>query len=290
MLVASSIFLLPWIQRNLPTVQGLNSAEILVEEEFENSDEDTHGIVMTEQAASDNSRHSEHKSLQPTPTHSEDGSIGIGDVEKPAPSIGSNDSEPQFPVANTDTDADGTVAGNQPTERDDAMFCFRVLLVFNAALKSFAHGANDTANATGPFTAVLEIHDYGFDICEDDGRKSKIWIMVLAGSFVALGIVTFGHRVITTVGEKLTLIDYHSGFCIEFGSAVTVVVATELGIPVSTTHCQIGAVIGTGLLTAGEGKVHWNMIGKIALTWVVTVPFSGLLAVAFMEMLRPAFV
>lgn len=129
-----------------------------------------------------------------------------------------------------------------PTELDDAMFCFRVLLVFSAALKSFAHGANDTANATGPFTAVLEIHDYGLDICSDDSRRSPIWVMVMAGVFVALGILMFGHKVITTVGEKLVVIDYHSGFCIELGSCVSVVLATQLGIPVSTTHCQVCTV------------------------------------------------
>jgi sodium-dependent phosphate transporter len=176
-----------------------------------------------------------------------------------------------------------------PTETDDALFCFRVMLVFNAALKSFAHGANDTANATGPFSAVLEIHDHGLDICSDDNRRSPIWIMVLAGVFVAIGMLTFGHRVITTVGEKLTVIDYHSGFCIELGSCVSVVLATQLGIPVSTTHCQIGAVVGAGLMTSSDKKVDWSLIGKIAMTWVITVPFSGLLSVGLMELLRPAF-
>jgi phosphate/sulfate permease len=272
-MLVSFVFLVPWIKRNLPTVTYVDpdGADVL-EGNGSGSDEDHDGIMMTEPDNEDKSS-SDKSSLKATPTQSEDGSMGSLD--------------------RTDTLSSGEVALEEskppPTQTDDAMFCFRVLLVFNAALKSFAHGANDTANATGPFSAVLEIHDYGLDICSDDNRRSPIWIMVMAGAFVALGITTFGHRVITTVGEKLTIVNYHSGFCIELGSSVSVVLATQLGIPVSTTHCQIGAVVGAGLMTSKNEKMHWGLLGKIALTWIITVPFSGLLSVALMEVLRPFF-
>lgn len=285
MLIAAYIWLMPWILKSMPSaVHGRHSAEC--DNDLDNFDEeDMDGIVMRK--ASDGSLQSEEQLLKQSKTNSEDSSTLSGD---------STASEKSRHAAAADTEKSNTESmtdhvAKSHFERDDAMFCFRVLLVFNAALKSFAHGANDTANATGPFSAVLEIHDHGLDICADDNRTSPIWIMVIAGSFVALGIVVFGHRVITTVGEKLTIIDYHSGFCIELGSAVTVVMATQLGIPVSTTHCQIGAVVGAGIMTSQEGDstVQWMLMGKIATTWVLTVPFSGLLSVALMEMLRPGF-
>mmetsp|Transcript_1280 Transcript_1280/g.2521 ORF Transcript_1280/g.2521 Transcript_1280/m.2521 type:complete len:563 (-) Transcript_1280:316-2004(-) len=294
MLIAAYVWLMPWIKRNMPSVIHNQASKVnasIGDNDFENSDdEDMDGIVM--RVASDGSLQSEERSLRRSKTNSEDSSLGStlsGDT------TGSDKSKHDPDTENGEKSKCMEITAEHVprvySERDDAMFCFRVLLVFNAALKSFAHGANDTANATGPFSAVLEIHDYGLDICADDNRTSPIWIMVIAGSFVALGIVVFGHRVITTVGEKLTIIDYHSGFCIELGSAVTVVLATELGIPVSTTHCQIGAVVGAGIMTSREGdsKVHWKLIGKIAATWVLTVPFSGLLSVALTELLRPGF-
>lgn len=166
----------------------------------------------------------------------------------------------------------------------DAMFCFRILLVCNAALESFAHGANDTANCTGPFRAVFQIYQHGLDSCHD--AKGGEWIMVLAGLFVALGVVTFGKNVIETVGKHLTLIDYQRGFCIEFSSCVTVVLATMLELPVSTTHCQIGAVVLVGLVSMGREHVAWRLVGKIFLTWVITLPFSGAISISIMEMIR----
>jgi phosphate/sulfate permease len=283
-LVLSYAVLLPWISRNLPTVQDLLHEDDDARDSSLSADSvvGENGIVMTEKAADESSLGSEKASLQRSPTHSEDGSLGSLDPKE-------KEGKESAAVAIDEDQVDIFARKPRPTSTDDAHFCFRVLLVFNAALKSFAHGANDTANATGPFSAVLEIHDHGLDICADDGRQSPIWIMVMAGSFVALGITTFGHKVIKTVGEKLTIIDFHSGFCIELGSCVTVVLATQLGIPVSTTHCQIGAVVGTGLVMSGRKEVHWRMLRKIAMTWVLTVPFSGLLSVALMEMLRPAF-
>ena len=169
-------------------------------------------------------------------------------------------------------------------EVKDAMFCFRILLVCNAALESFAHGANDTANCTGPFRAVLQIYQHGLDSCHD--AKSGQWVMVLAGFFVGLGVFTFGKNVIETVGKNLTLIDYQRGFCMEFSSCVTVVLATMLELPVSTTHCQIGSVVFVGLVSMGPKHVSWNLFGKIFLTWICTLPFSGAISISIMEAIK----
>jgi solute carrier family 20 (sodium-dependent phosphate transporter) len=171
-------------------------------------------------------------------------------------------------------------------ETVDAMFCFRILLVCNAALESFAHGSNDTANCTGPFKAVYQIYQHGLDSCHD--AQHGEWIMVVAGAFVALGVFTFGKNVIETIGKNLTMIDYQRGFCIEFSSCVTVVLATMLELPVSTTHCQIGSVVFVGLVSMGHQHVSWRLVGKIFLTWVVTLPFSGTISIMIMAMIRSA--
>merc|ERR1719510_125040 len=96
-------------------------------------------------------------------------------------------------------------------EQRDAIWVFRNLLVFNACLESFAHGSNDTANATGAFSAVYQIYTAGNDCQKSD---SEVWIMAVAGLFVALGVGTLGYRVIRTIGTELTMIDFHKGFYI----------------------------------------------------------------------------
>jgi solute carrier family 20 (sodium-dependent phosphate transporter) len=177
-----------------------------------------------------------------------------------------------------------TVASSKDSQ--DALFCFKILLLCNAALESFAHGANDTANCTGPFRAVYQVYQHGLDSCHD--AKSGQWIMALAGIFVALGVITFGKHVIETIGKQLTLVDYHRGFCIEFSSCVTVVLATMMGLPVSTTHCQIGSVVFVGWVSSGAEQVAWGLVGKIVLTWIITLPFSGGISSSILEIIRPS--
>jgi len=154
-----------------------------------------------------------------------------------------------------------------------AVYTFRYLLVFNACLESFAHGSNDTANATGAFSAVYQTYSSGLRKCDD--TDSPVWIMFCAGFFVFLGMVTFGKRVILTMGKELTAIDFHRGFWIEFGSTLSVILATLLGFPISTTHCQVGAICAVGFFEGGSENVAWHLIGKIALTWLITLPLAG---------------
>lgn len=193
-----------------------------------------------------------------TATHAGKGQIQIGEGQV-------DESKAVIkPIADADT-----------PEELDAIWAFRWLLVFNACLESFAHGSNDTANATGPFSAVYQFYSQGRTACDSD--QGNIWILCIAGLFVALGVFTFGYRVIRTIGSKLTTLDYHKGFWIEFGSTFATMAATVVGMPVSTTHCQVGAVIGVGLVTRaqGVGNVAWPLFGKIFATWVLTLPIAG---------------
>jgi len=159
-------------------------------------------------------------------------------------------------------------------EQRDAIWVFRSLLVYNACLESFAHGSNDTANATGAFTAVYQMYTRGEDCEKSD---SDWWILSVAGIFVALGVMTLGYRVITTIGSRLTEIDYHKGFWIEFGSTVATIVATLEGFPVSTTHCQVGAVFCIGLYCklTNTGTVNARLLLLIFGGWIITLPLAG---------------
>lgn len=115
-----------------------------------------------------------------------------------------------------------------------------------------------------------------------DLNDTPAWVMLSGGLFVCLGVYLLGHRVIHTMGFGLANINFLRGFCIEFASCATVVLATVLGIPVSTTHCQVGAVIFVGWTAFGRRHVKWGMLGWIALTWIVTLPTSGALAAALL--------
>lgn len=156
----------------------------------------------------------------------------------------------------------------------DAIWVFRSLIVYNACLESFAHGSNDTANATGAFTAVYQMYTAG-ETCEKS--DSDTWILSAAGVFVAIGVMTLGYRVITTIGSRLTEMDFHKGFYIELGSMIATIVATLEGFPVSTTHCQVGAVFAIGLYCTitKTGTVDFKLLLLIFGGWVITLPLAG---------------
>jgi sodium-dependent phosphate transporter len=182
----------------------------------------------------------------------------------------------------TGTDGDE----NFNAEETDAIFYFKYLLVFVAALESFAHGSNDTGNATGAVSAVIQTFQEGTNQCSKP--ETPVWVMAVAGFFVFLGVNTYGYRVIQTIGKSITSINFHRGWCVEFASTFTVIIATTMSMPVSTTHCQVGGVVAVGLSAFGPKKVAWSMFGRIFLTWVLTLPFAGGLAAAFTAALRPA--
>ena len=152
---------------------------------------------------------------------------------------------------------------------------FIYLQILSACFVAFAHGANDVANAIGPLGAVVSVIRTGVV-----GMKATvpIWILALGGIGIVIGLATWGWRVIETVGKKITELTPSRGFSAEFGAAVTIVVASRLGLPISTTHTLVGAVMGVGL-ARGIAALNLNAIREIVLSWVITIPAGATFAI-----------
>ncbi|KAI1719404.1 phosphate transporter family domain-containing protein [Ditylenchus destructor] len=151
---------------------------------------------------------------------------------------------------------------------------FSSVQVVTACFAGFAHGSNDISNAIAPLTALWSIYREE-DVSQN--QPTPIYIVLFGVTAICLGLWLFGHRVIGTVGQKMATIHPASGFSIEFGCAVTVLLASKIGIPVSTTHCLIGSIVAVGVLNSDEG-VNWLIFRNIVLSWLVTLPASGLFA------------
>ncbi len=154
---------------------------------------------------------------------------------------------------------------------------FAVLMVVTACSMAFAHGSNDVANAIGPLAAVISVARTGIV-----GAQSSlpIWVLVLGGAGIVVGLATFGVHVIATVGRKITQLTPSRGFAAELAAATTIVIASGTGIPVSTTHTQVGAVLGVGL-ARGIEAIDLRVVGRIFVSWVVTIPAGALLSIVF---------
>ncbi len=152
---------------------------------------------------------------------------------------------------------------------------FIYLQILSACFVAFAHGANDVANAIGPLGAVVSVIRTGVI-----GLKATvpIWVLALGGIGIVIGLATWGWRVIETVGKKITELTPSRGFSAEFGAAVTIVVASRLGLPISTTHTLVGAVMGVGL-AGGIAALNLNAIRQIIGSWVVTIPAGATFAI-----------
>ena len=138
---------------------------------------------------------------------------------------------------------------------------FTIPLIFAVALLSFAHGANDVANAIGPLTAINEALKVSFEF----GAKANVpfWIMLIGGLGISIGLALFGPRLIRTVGGEITELDQMRAYCIAMSAALTVLVASELGMPVSSTHIAIGAIFGIGFLREHLKRQYKEMEAKI---------------------------
>ena len=150
---------------------------------------------------------------------------------------------------------------------------FMYLQILTATLKSFAHGANDVANAAGPIAAIQGLYFGGEET--DCSISTSIWMLMLAGVGIVMGLSISGHHVIKTIGKDLTAIDFPTGFSIELGSTLSVVLASCTGMPVSSTHCQVGSIICIGIYENGAKHVKWSMLNKIIASWLITVPISA---------------
>ncbi len=148
---------------------------------------------------------------------------------------------------------------------------FIYLQIFSACFVAFAHGANDVANAIGPVAAVLDVIKNG---AVSDIGVVPLWLLAFGGVAIVIGLATWGWRVIETIGKKITELTPTRGFCAEFGAATTILVASKLGIPLSTTHCLVGAVLGIGM-AKGMRALNLGMLKEIFLSWVITIPASA---------------
>lgn len=155
---------------------------------------------------------------------------------------------------------------------------FAVLMIFTACAMAFAHGSNDVANAVGPVAAVIGILNSGGVV----GQKMPLppWVLLLGGMGIVAGLMTYGHKVIATVGKGITELTPSRGFCCELAASTTVVLASATGIPVSTTHTLVGAVLGVGF-ARGISALNLRVIGSIFMSWIITLPAGALLAVIF---------
>jgi len=160
---------------------------------------------------------------------------------------------------------------------------FSFLQILTAAFGSFAHGGNDVSNAIGPLIALWLVYKEGI---VDTVTQTPIWLLIYGGVGISLGLWVWGRRVIKTMGEDLTKITPSSGFTIEIGAAITVLLASKIGIPVSTTHCKVGSVVFVGWIRSSKDGVDWSLFRNIIFAWVVTVPVSGGLSALLMWFLK----
>jgi len=154
---------------------------------------------------------------------------------------------------------------------------FGILMVVTACGMAFAHGSNDVANAIGPLAAVISIAHNGVITAKS---TLPIWVLMLGGGGIVIGLATFGRHVIATVGKKITQLTPSRGFAAELAAATTIVIASGTGIPVSTTHTLVGAVLGVGL-ARGIEAIDLRVVARILVSWVVTIPAGALLAIVF---------
>ena len=163
---------------------------------------------------------------------------------------------------------------------------FGVLMIVTACGMAFAHGSNDVANAIGPLAAVVSIVQSGGEISSKS--PLAIWVLLLGATGIVVGLIVFGERVITTVGKKITELTPSRGFAAELAAATTVVLASGTGLPISTTHTLVGAVLGVGL-ARGIAALNLGIIKTIVMSWVITLPAGAGLSILFFFTLKGIF-
>lgn len=175
---------------------------------------------------------------------------------------------------------------NADNRFDSVEQVFAILMVFTACSMAFAHGSNDVANAVGPLAAIASTVQSGGVIA----AKSAMpwWILLVGGMGIVVGLATYGWKVIATVGRKITELTPSRGFAAELGAASTVVIASSTGLPISTTHTLVGAVLGVGI-ARGIGALNLRTIGVIFMSWIITLPAGAGLAIVFFFLFKGIF-
>ena len=159
---------------------------------------------------------------------------------------------------------------------------FGVLQIMSACAVAFAHGSNDVANAIGPLAAVVNISQSGVVNPES---AVPAWLLLVGGIGIVIGLATMGYRVMATIGTKITELTPTRGYSAEFAAALTIVLASRLGLPISTTQTLVGGVMGVGL-AQGIKALDLSILGRIAASWIITVPIGAVLAIVFFYVFR----
>lgn len=155
---------------------------------------------------------------------------------------------------------------------------FGILMIFTACCMAFAHGSNDVANAIGPLAAVVGVIQSQGQIL--DKVSLDWWILPLGAVGIVIGLMTFGARVIQTIGSNITHLTPSRGFAAEIAAASTVVIASGMGLPISTTQTLVGAVLGVGM-ARGIAALNLGVVRNIFVSWVVTLPIGAFLSIVF---------
>lgn len=162
---------------------------------------------------------------------------------------------------------------------------FAVLMIFTACAMAFAHGSNDVANAVGPLAAIVGVLQTG-----EIAARSLVpgWVLLLGAAGIVVGLATYGYRVIATIGRHITELTPSRGFAAELATATTVVGASGLGLPISTTHTLVGAVLGVGM-ARGIAALNLRVVGTIFSSWVITLPAGAGLSILYFFVLSGIF-
>jgi phosphate/sulfate permease len=183
--------------------------------------------------------------------------------------------------ATTDTSIKRATLGSGRSEFRRTERIFIYLQILTACFIAFAHGANDVANAIGPLSAAVQTVQGGI---VEATAQVPLWALLVGGTGIVIGLATYGWKVMETIGKKITDLTPSRGFCAQFGAATTIVIASKMALPISTTHTLVGAVLGVGL-ARGIGAINLSTVRDIAISWVITIPAGAILCIIFYKTL-----
>ena len=175
---------------------------------------------------------------------------------------------------------------DQVSQHERVEIIFAPMIIFTACAMAFAHGSNDVANGIGPLAAVYALVVSGGEVAQT--AAVPVWILVLGGVGIVFGLATCGYRVMQTIGKKITELTPTRAFCATISAALTVVLASRIGLPVSTTHIAVGAVIGVGL-ARGIAALNLAVVTRIIISWITTLPVAAGLAALIYFTLKGIF-
>jgi sodium-dependent phosphate transporter len=166
-----------------------------------------------------------------------------------------------------------------------AEYTYSFLQILTASTTSFAHGANDVSNAIGPYTTIYFI----WSTAKISNKVPvPLWILAFGGAGIVIGLWTYGYNIMRALGNKITLHSPSRGFSMELGAAITIIMATKLALPVSTTQCITGATVGVGLCNGTWRTINWRMVAWIYMGWFVTLPCAGIISGCLMGIILNA--